>query len=442
MPATAISAEAWAKAFRQQLAMETSDPDPGPGPAVPPTTAQKTKTKASRREDQEKQEKEEPKQQTSVAAGVTPTIVPLPKPPISTAIALFVQPDPISILPAPPAAPSGSQDHAKSATASRSSKVAAAPAVPAAHPAADPFVEPAAYPAADPSAELVAGAAAEPAAHPAADHAAAPAADPTPADPHASELLNHPDLPMVQNAPQTGAAMPAEIAFEGRISTPQHEPSKAPAAPTEAPVQVRPTTIAANTTQSSGSETGAQSFAAAAYQTEAPARPQGPAPAAFTPAAAEPPRVEAETEPQAAAPVRDVRVQLESPVGEKAEVRVVETSGALQLTVRADATLSQALRDNLPELKTQLERSDVQADLWRPGTERVSETSAASAGHGDTASSDTRSNDSGSSDAGSGDAGSSDAGNEHGAAGQQYQSEWLDYLALTRARQQQTRRGQ
>ena len=275
---------------------------------------------------------------------------------------------------------------------------------------------------------------------------AAPAADSkatsqTQASDAKTQILNS-AADEIAEAPSFSPAFGSEISFEGRLfpqdashaanTAPDTTGSVAvtPVKPAAQPAKGHEDTTARQDAQGGGSEstpdrpvtTSATPFATATYQPDAPARTEttaAPAPAPHAPAEAA--HVEAEAEHQPAAPVHDIRVQLESPTGERAEVRVTEASGTVQLTVRADASLSQALRDNLPDLKTQLERGDVQADLWHPGAERVSEAASASGGGG---------------------TGSSEAGNEQGAAGQQYQPEWLEQLAQARARQRQTRRGQ
>jgi len=126
------------------------------------------------------------------------------------------------------------------------------------------------------------------------------------------------------------------------------------------------------------------------------------------------PHAPAEPDAQTAPAVRDLRLRLESPSGERAEVRVLEAAGEVRLTVRADASLSQALRENLPELKTQLERSDVQAQVWRPDAVRVTESSNVS---------------------------TADTGTGQGGQ-QQYQPEWVEHLAREAARQKFARRKQ
>lgn len=176
--------------------------------------------------------------------------------------------------------------------------------------------------------------------------------------------------PVLQNAPGETASgafsrpFSGEVAFEGRI---------------------------ADKNSSADSRTP---FAAFVPQPSAAAHEAAPPVSA-------PAHTHLDTEPPQPEPVvRDVRVRLESATGERAEVRVVEAGGEVRLSVRADAPLSQALRDSLPDLKTQLERSDVAAQVWR-----------SSGGNG------------------------SESGSQ-----QQYQPEWVEHLAQQAARQKQTRR--
>jgi len=365
LPVKAIASSALASAFRQQLEAEASEAEADETgnhePAAPVTVSPKTRNG----------KKEEPgsvKQKSNAPVNVAiVNIPPAPKPAISTQLsAMFAAPtdeEPAAKTPLP----AGHGSETKPGTTSdRQSRASAE-------------TKPQATPETNPETKNVGG----------------------------GDAKAHPDA--------------GEVAFEGRITRPdQQQVSKTPAPAPETPVQERPTTTAVKTSDDAGAHAGGNPLATAAYETDAPAKPQSPTPVFSVPAPAEAPRAEAEPEHQATPAVQQVRVQVEAPGGQRAEVRVTEASGELHLSVRADASLSQALRENLPELRTQLERSDVQADLWHPGAVRVSE--AASTGGGDT--------------------GSSEAGNEHGAAGQQYQPEWLEQLAQTRIRQKQTRRGQ
>jgi hypothetical protein len=413
LPAKASVSSMQASAFRQQLELEASeaeaDETENHEPAAAPlAVSPKTKTKNGKKEEQGSA-----KQKSNAADNVAIVNIPLaPKPPVNPQLALSTQLSaffaaPVDEEPADKTPlPVGHGSETKSRAASQAKPESSAATTSAVIPETTSAVIAVTTPKSlggpvetkpEPSAGTTSHAAPE----------TKPETSPETKSAAAGDAKAHPDA--------------GEIAFEGLITRQQQQPvSKAPVATPEAPVQERPTTTAVKTSDDAGAHAGGNPLATAAYETEVPAKPQSPAPVFSVPAPAEAPRLEAEPEHQAAPAVQQVRVQVEAPGGQRAEVRVTEASGELHLSVRADASLSQALRDNLPELRTQLERNDVQADLWHPGAVRVSE--AASTGGGDT--------------------GSSEAGNEHGAAGQQYQPEWLEQLAQARIKQKQTRRGQ
>ncbi|HLI83838.1 MAG TPA: flagellar hook-length control protein FliK [Bryobacteraceae bacterium] len=70
------------------------------------------------------------------------------------------------------------------------------------------------------------------------------------------------------------------------------------------------------------------------------------------------------THPSAAAPARDIHLQLHQG-DQRVDVRLSERSGEVHVAVRtADPQLAGALRDDLPGLSDRLEQSGFRADTW------------------------------------------------------------------------------
>jgi hypothetical protein len=79
--------------------------------------------------------------------------------------------------------------------------------------------------------------------------------------------------------------------------------------------------------------------------------------------AAEPTQLES-AKPEPAA--RDIKLQV-SEEGQRAEVRLVERGGVVQMSVRTpDAKLAGTLREDLPSLSAKLENAGFRAEVWRP----------------------------------------------------------------------------
>ncbi len=65
--------------------------------------------------------------------------------------------------------------------------------------------------------------------------------------------------------------------------------------------------------------------------------------------------------------VRNVQVQLQADNNQRVDVRLVDQGGELRVSVRsADANLTQALQDHMPELTNRLEQQHIRAEVWIP----------------------------------------------------------------------------
>jgi len=74
-------------------------------------------------------------------------------------------------------------------------------------------------------------------------------------------------------------------------------------------------------------------------------------------------------EPPAAAsqPVTTVQVQITGADDKRIDLKLMEKSGALTMSVRsADGTLTKALQQNLPELSSRLDGEQIRTEWWRP----------------------------------------------------------------------------
>ncbi len=72
--------------------------------------------------------------------------------------------------------------------------------------------------------------------------------------------------------------------------------------------------------------------------------------------------------------VRNVRLQVEGENNQRVDVRLTELGGELRVNVRsADATLTQAMQDHMPDLTNRLQQEHFRTEVWLP---RSSQTSA------------------------------------------------------------------
>ena len=66
-------------------------------------------------------------------------------------------------------------------------------------------------------------------------------------------------------------------------------------------------------------------------------------------------------------PLKNLNVQLTGENNQRVDVRLSDRGGALQVSVRsADANLTQALQDKMPELTSRLEAQHMNAQVWTP----------------------------------------------------------------------------
>jgi len=71
-------------------------------------------------------------------------------------------------------------------------------------------------------------------------------------------------------------------------------------------------------------------------------------------------------------PVKTVQVQILGADDQKVDLKLVEKSGALTMSVRSsDASLTKSLQQNLPDLTTKLGDQQIRAEWWRPDTQQT-----------------------------------------------------------------------
>ena len=69
-------------------------------------------------------------------------------------------------------------------------------------------------------------------------------------------------------------------------------------------------------------------------------------------------------------PVKTVDVQITGADNQRVDLRLMEKSGTLTMSVRSvDVNLTKALQQNLPELATKLNDQEIRAEWWKPGTQ-------------------------------------------------------------------------
>lgn len=100
-----------------------------------------------------------------------------------------------------------------------------------------------------------------------------------------------------------------------------------------------------------------------------PNRTQLPAaPLAANASHAETPTSAADSLPKAAAPLKDISLQVSQPGKERVDVRVVQQGGEVHVSVHSgDASLNSGLRQGLSELQSRLEENGYRSETWRPG---------------------------------------------------------------------------
>jgi hypothetical protein len=196
-------------------------------------------------------------------------------------------------------------------------------------------------------------------------------------------------LQAVQSSTPEKAGQPVSGSNPRAVNAESGTPGKAEAAPADLAVAVRvkaPDSPAASVPSAPAKELRRVDLAdappAAAPRTEtsragAWVLSEGPARAASQPAAETasrlPERLEAtpipaeEAAPKAAAPLKDLLVQVGQSSQESVELRVVEREGELHVAVRTgDADLAHGLRQGLPELVDHLDQGGFRAEAWRP----------------------------------------------------------------------------
>ncbi len=81
--------------------------------------------------------------------------------------------------------------------------------------------------------------------------------------------------------------------------------------------------------------------------------------------------------------VTNLNVQLTGENNQRVDVRLTDRGGALQVSVRsADANLTQALQDKMPELTSRLEAQHMNAQVWTPRSEQSTSSDANANGSG------------------------------------------------------------
>jgi hypothetical protein len=127
-------------------------------------------------------------------------------------------------------------------------------------------------------------------------------------------------------------------------------------------------------------------------------------------------------QPAAGQLVKALQVQITGDGDQKVDLKLVEKSGALMMSVRSsDASLTKALQQNLPDLTTKLNDQQIRAEWWRPDSPQAE--SSANSGTSSTARNDSTDPD--------------QANQNKGNSGQQggrgtAQPDWLDDLATSR----------
>jgi hypothetical protein len=102
--------------------------------------------------------------------------------------------------------------------------------------------------------------------------------------------------------------------------------------------------------------------------TAAPAAPAA-APSVATAHRTEAPAPAAETQTTgAAAPLKNISLQVNQPGSERIDVHVVQQGGEVHVSVHSgDAMLTSGLRQGLSELQSRLEETGYRSEVWRPG---------------------------------------------------------------------------
>jgi hypothetical protein len=90
----------------------------------------------------------------------------------------------------------------------------------------------------------------------------------------------------------------------------------------------------------------------------------------------------AEAQPKsAAAPVKDIALQVSQPGAQKVDIRVVQQSGEVRVAVRTgDSDLAHGLQDGLSDLVGRLQDTGYRAEAWRPGGPTVQSTPVVGSG--------------------------------------------------------------
>jgi hypothetical protein len=70
--------------------------------------------------------------------------------------------------------------------------------------------------------------------------------------------------------------------------------------------------------------------------------------------------------------LKAVQVQVAGGDNQRVDLRLIERSGALTVSVRSpDSSLTKALQQNLPELSSKLNDQHVHAEWWTPDTQKI-----------------------------------------------------------------------
>jgi hypothetical protein len=133
-------------------------------------------------------------------------------------------------------------------------------------------------------------------------------------------------------------------------------------------------------------------------------------------------------------PVKTVQVQISGADDQKVDLKLVEKSGSLTMSVRSsDTALTKSLQQNLPDLTTRLSDQQIRAEWWRPDTQQTDSSGNNSSSGGNGSASQNQSNQNQSNQ----DQSNQDQGNQNkSSSGQQggrgtSQPDWLKDLATS-----------
>jgi hypothetical protein len=138
-----------------------------------------------------------------------------------------------------------------------------------------------------------------------------------------------------------------------------------------------------------------------------------------------------EDQPASAQQVKTVQVQITGADDQKVDLKLIEKSGALTMSVRSsDRSLTAALQQNLPDLTNKLSDQQIRADWWRPDAQSA-ESSGNSSGSGSSGNNSPHQDHGNSNQSGSNQSGSNQSGSGQRGGRGTPEPEWLEDLSLS-----------